>query len=88
MVIWEAGVGAACCEDSREAPEGVKAPHVQLRILENYCFLATKQKANIEKALNVFTEIANNEDHVPALLVMATAYMILKQLEPGTSSNA
>lgn len=35
--------------------------HVQLRILENYCLLATKQKANIEKALNVFTEIANNE---------------------------
>lgn len=35
--------------------------HVQLHILENYCFLATKQKANIEKALSVFTEIANNE---------------------------
>ncbi|XP_017279892.1 tetratricopeptide repeat protein 21B [Kryptolebias marmoratus] len=54
--------------------------HVQLRILENYCLLATKQKANIEKALGVFTEIANNEkDHVPALLAMATAYMMLKQ---------
>ncbi|XP_054643710.1 tetratricopeptide repeat protein 21B isoform X1 [Dunckerocampus dactyliophorus] len=54
--------------------------HVQLRILENYCLLATKQKANIEKALSVFTEIATNEkDHVPALLAMATAYMMLKQ---------
>uniref|UniRef100_A0AAR2LA79 Tetratricopeptide repeat domain 21B n=1 Tax=Pygocentrus nattereri TaxID=42514 RepID=A0AAR2LA79_PYGNA len=54
--------------------------HVQLRILEHYCYLATKQKANVEKALGVFTEIANNEkDHVPALLAMATAYMILKQ---------
>ncbi|XP_047456224.1 tetratricopeptide repeat protein 21B [Mugil cephalus] len=54
--------------------------HIQLRILENYCFLATKQKANVEKALTVFTEIANNEkDHVPALLAMATAYMMLKQ---------
>ncbi|KAF7660541.1 hypothetical protein LDENG_00280090 [Lucifuga dentata] len=54
--------------------------HMQLRILENYCFLATKQKANVEKALSVFTEIANSEkDHVPALLAMATAYMILKQ---------
>lgn len=53
---------------------------VQLRILENYCFLATKQKANVEKALGVFTEIANNEkEHVPALLAMATAYMMLKQ---------
>ncbi|KAK2839753.1 hypothetical protein Q5P01_013493 [Channa striata] len=54
--------------------------HTQLRILENYCFLATKQKANIEKALSVFTEIANNEkDHIPALLATATAYMMLKQ---------
>lgn len=44
--------------------------HVQLRILENYCLLATKQKANIEKALNVFTEIANNE--VSKLLMMHT----------------
>lgn len=35
--------------------------HVQLRILESYCLLATKQKANIEKALGVFTEIANND---------------------------
>ncbi|KAJ8385445.1 hypothetical protein AAFF_G00188970 [Aldrovandia affinis] len=54
--------------------------HVQLRIMENYCLLATKQKASVEKALNSFTEIVNNEkDHVPALLGMATAYMILKQ---------
>ncbi|XP_069558598.1 tetratricopeptide repeat protein 21B [Brachyistius frenatus] len=54
--------------------------HIQLRILDNYCCLATKQKANVEKALNAFTEIANNEkDHVPALLAMATAYMMLKQ---------
>uniref|UniRef100_A0A8C5BGI6 Tetratricopeptide repeat domain 21B n=1 Tax=Gadus morhua TaxID=8049 RepID=A0A8C5BGI6_GADMO len=54
--------------------------HVQLRILESYCLLATKQKSNVEKALNVFTEVANTEkDHVPALLAMATAFMILKQ---------
>ncbi|XP_066543938.1 tetratricopeptide repeat protein 21B isoform X2 [Amia ocellicauda] len=59
-----------------QTPDG----HVQLRIMENYCLMATKQKANVEKALNVFTEIANSEkDHVPALLGMATAYMILKQ---------
>uniref|UniRef100_A0A7N8X3X2 Tetratricopeptide repeat domain 21B n=1 Tax=Mastacembelus armatus TaxID=205130 RepID=A0A7N8X3X2_9TELE len=54
--------------------------HIQLRILENYCLLATKQKGNVEKALNVFTEIANSEkDHMSALLAMATAYMMLKQ---------
>lgn len=40
-----------------QTPDG----HVQLRIMENYCFLATKQKASIENALSVFTEIVNNE---------------------------
>uniref|UniRef100_A0A8C3VMN8 Tetratricopeptide repeat protein 21B n=1 Tax=Catagonus wagneri TaxID=51154 RepID=A0A8C3VMN8_9CETA len=54
--------------------------HVQLRIMENYCLMATKQKSNVEQALNTFTEIATSEkDHIPALLGMATAYMILKQ---------
>uniref|UniRef100_A0A8C2PD40 Tetratricopeptide repeat protein 21B n=1 Tax=Capra hircus TaxID=9925 RepID=A0A8C2PD40_CAPHI len=53
---------------------------VQLRIMENYCLMATKQKSNVEQALNTFTEIAASEkDHVPALLGMATAHMILKQ---------
>ncbi|ELK28172.1 Tetratricopeptide repeat protein 21B [Myotis davidii] len=54
--------------------------HIQLRVLENYCLMATKQKSNVEQALNTFTEIATSEkDHIPALLGMATAYMILKQ---------
>ncbi|XP_036277765.1 tetratricopeptide repeat protein 21B isoform X2 [Pipistrellus kuhlii] len=54
--------------------------HVQLRVLENYCLMATKQKSNVEQALSTFTEIATSEkDHIPALLGMATAYMILKQ---------
>lgn len=35
--------------------------HVQLRIMENYCLLATKQKSNVEQALNTFTEIAMSE---------------------------
>ncbi|KAM9549015.1 tetratricopeptide repeat protein 21B isoform 2-T2 [Guaruba guarouba] len=54
--------------------------HIQLRIMENYCLMATKQKSNVERALNTFTEIVVAEkDHTPALLGMATAYMILKQ---------
>ncbi|XP_036998976.2 tetratricopeptide repeat protein 21B [Artibeus jamaicensis] len=54
--------------------------HVQLRVLENYCLMAAKQKSGVEQALNAFTEIATAEkDHIPALLGMATAYMILKQ---------
>ncbi|KAJ1188379.1 hypothetical protein NDU88_005140 [Pleurodeles waltl] len=54
--------------------------HIQLRIMENYCLMATKQKPNVERALSTFTEVAAAEkDHIPALLGMATAYMILKQ---------
>ncbi|KAM9802924.1 tetratricopeptide repeat protein 21B-like [Syngnathus typhle] len=58
-----------------ESPGG----HLKLRMLENYCLLATKQKANIEKALSVFTEIATNmEAHVPAQLAIATSLMMLQ----------
>ncbi|XP_075367447.1 tetratricopeptide repeat protein 21B isoform X5 [Mycteria americana] len=54
--------------------------HIQLRIMENYCLMATKQKSSVERALSTFTEIVVAEkDHIPALLGMATAYMILKQ---------
>lgn len=35
--------------------------HVQLRIMENCCLMATKQKSNVEQALNTFTEIATSE---------------------------
>ncbi|XP_053283448.1 tetratricopeptide repeat protein 21B-like [Pleuronectes platessa] len=53
--------------------------HLQLRILENYCLLATKKKANMEIALKDFMEIAKKEkDNVPALLAVATAHMMLK----------
>ena len=34
---------------------------VQLRILENYCLMAAKQKSGVEHALNAFTEIATAE---------------------------
>ena len=45
--------------------------HTQLRILENCCLLATTQKANVEKALSVFTEIANNEVSNPQVACMS-----------------
>lgn len=35
--------------------------HVQLRVLENYCLIATKQKAKVEKAVSNLTEIVNKE---------------------------
>ncbi|XP_061925811.1 tetratricopeptide repeat protein 21B-like isoform X4 [Entelurus aequoreus] len=60
-----------------ETPAG----HAHLRILDNYCLLATNPKTNIEKAISVFTEIATSmKDHVPALLAIASAFMMVKQL--------
>ncbi|XP_057707752.1 tetratricopeptide repeat protein 21B-like isoform X2 [Corythoichthys intestinalis] len=60
-----------------ETPEG----HLKLHILENYCLLATKQEVNIKKAHSVFTELATNvKGRVPALLGIATASMMLKQM--------
>lgn len=35
--------------------------HVQLRILENYCLITAKQKAKVEKAVGILTEIVNKE---------------------------
>uniref|UniRef100_A0A8C8SR38 Tetratricopeptide repeat domain 21A n=1 Tax=Pelusios castaneus TaxID=367368 RepID=A0A8C8SR38_9SAUR len=52
----------------------------QMKMLQNYCLMATKDKLNVEKALSAFVEIAQNErESVPAILAMAEAYMILKQ---------
>ena len=45
--------------------------------------LATRQKSNAELALSEFIKIANQEnykEHVGAILGMATAHMILKQV--------
>lgn len=56
---------------------------VSLQILSNFLLLATKQKANAERALQEFMNIASQDsykDHVGAILGMATAYMILKQV--------
>ncbi|CAM2105157.1 unnamed protein product [Caretta caretta] len=52
----------------------------QMKMLQNCCLVATKDKVNVEKALSVFVEMAQNErENVPAILAMAQAYMILKQ---------
>ncbi|KAG2458122.1 TT21B protein, partial [Polypterus senegalus] len=58
-----------------------KQSEEQQILLQNNCLLATRDKMNIEKALSVFAEMASSEkEHVPALLAMAQAYMILKQI--------
>ncbi|XP_037004098.2 tetratricopeptide repeat protein 21A isoform X1 [Artibeus jamaicensis] len=53
----------------------------QMRLLQGLCLLATREKANMETALGTFIEMAQAEkDSVPALLAMAQAYMLLKQV--------
>ncbi|XP_063781238.1 tetratricopeptide repeat protein 21A [Pseudophryne corroboree] len=52
----------------------------QLTVLQNYCLMATRDKANVETALSTFTEMANTEkENVSALLAVSQAFMILKQ---------
>ncbi|KAF6101527.1 tetratricopeptide repeat domain 21A [Phyllostomus discolor] len=54
---------------------------VQMRLLQGLCLLATREKANMETALGTFIEMAQAEkDSVSALLAMAQAYMLLKQV--------
>merc|ERR1719239_679559 len=49
-------------------------------VLENMALIASKQKQNIERALNNFMEICSNErEDVGALYGIAAAYMVLKQ---------
>ncbi|XP_076985876.1 tetratricopeptide repeat protein 21A isoform X2 [Tamandua tetradactyla] len=53
----------------------------QLRLLQALCLLATREKTSVEAALGTFIEMAQAEkDCVPALLAMAQAYMLLKQI--------
>ncbi|GAB0090491.1 Tetratricopeptide repeat [Sergentomyia squamirostris] len=52
------------------------------RLLQNFIMLATKQKANIESALQGFLDIAGQDEyreHVGPILGMASAYVMLKQ---------
>lgn len=63
-------------------PKG--SPHEMLthKLLSNFFLLATKQKSNIEKALQDCTALASQEalrDHVGPALGMATAHILLKQ---------
>ncbi|XP_058063810.1 tetratricopeptide repeat protein 21B-like [Anopheles bellator] len=52
------------------------------RLLENFLLLASRQKSNVEKALQNFTAIASQDEyreHVGAIYGMAATYVVLKQ---------
>lgn len=53
----------------------------KVKVLEAYAVLAVKTKAMLDKAVQLFLEVLESvdRDHVPALLGLATAYMLTKQ---------
>lgn len=55
--------------------------NAKIKVLEAYAVLAVKTKSMLEKAIQLFMEILEtvDRDHVPALLGLATAYMLTKQ---------
>lgn len=51
----------------------------RVQILENYTLLATKQKSNVDRAMQSFIEmLEENKDYLPAVLGMSTGFMIEK----------
>ncbi|KAI4489571.1 hypothetical protein M0802_011008 [Mischocyttarus mexicanus] len=64
-------------------PRGSQHEMLTHRLLGNFFLLATKQKSNIEKALQDCTNLAASQealrDHVGPALGMATAHILLKQ---------
>jgi tetratricopeptide repeat protein 21B len=52
---------------------------LRVRILESYCYLATRSKVNVERAMQSFVDILDaDQDYLPAVLGMATGFMIEK----------
>jgi len=56
-------------------------------VLEAYTLMATKQKQNIERAIQTLMSlIQGDKEYVPALLGLANAYLLLKQV-PKARNN-
>jgi hypothetical protein len=50
-----------------------------VRVLESYCQLATRNKLSVERAMQTFSEMLDqDQDYLPAVLGMATGFMIEK----------
>ena len=53
-------------------------------MLENYIGLATKAKSNVDRAMQSFIELLeDDQDYLPAVLGMATGFMIEKSQVGG-----
>lgn len=64
-----------------ELPSSKQERSAKVKVLEAYAVLAVKTKSMLDKAVQLFLEILESvdRDHVPALLGLATAYMLTKQ---------
>jgi tetratricopeptide repeat protein 21B len=52
---------------------------LRVRVLDAYCALATRNKLNVDRAMQSFVEMLDNDqDYLPAVLGMATGFMIEK----------
>ncbi|XP_039769894.1 tetratricopeptide repeat protein 21A isoform X2 [Ornithorhynchus anatinus] len=55
--------------------------HTQLKMLQGACLLVSRDKPSLEQALSTFIQVAQAErDNASAILAVAQAYMILKQV--------
>ncbi|KAL4164369.1 hypothetical protein KRP22_004235 [Phytophthora ramorum] len=64
-----------------ELPVARNERDAKLRVLEAYAVLAVRTKSMLDKAIQLFMEILEtvDRDYVPALLGLATGYMLTKQ---------
>lgn len=65
-------------------PGGIDDEALRHRLLGNFLLLATKQKTNIERALEDFTAIASQDafkEHIGPILGVASSYILLKQAQ-------
>ena len=50
-----------------------------MRVLDAYCAMATRTKINVDRAMQSFVDMLDNDqDYLPAVLGMATGFMIEK----------
>lgn len=69
-------------KELKPRPGGIDDEALRHRLLGNFLLLATKQKTNIERALEDFTLVASQDtfkDHIGPILGVASAYILLKQ---------
>ncbi|KAF5300446.1 hypothetical protein FQA39_LY02245 [Lamprigera yunnana] len=71
-------------KELKQKSNGLDEENFKHRLLGNFLLLATKEKANIEKALIDFTSLASNDlyrEEIGPILGMGTAHTMLKQTQ-------